>query len=45
MMTVRGKEKRIGRRIVEGSSWKKAVVTLKREIRFRYLREYNNGTN
>ena len=29
MMTVRGKEKRIGRRIVEGSSWKKAVVTLK----------------
>ena len=28
MMTVRGKEKRIGRRIVEGSSWKKAVVTL-----------------
>jgi large subunit ribosomal protein L23 len=29
MSTVRGKERRIGRRIVIGSSWKKAVVTLK----------------
>ena len=29
MMTVRGKEKRIGRRLVAGSTWKKAVVTLK----------------
>jgi large subunit ribosomal protein L23 len=29
IMTVRGKEKRIGRRLVAGSPWKKAVVTLK----------------
>jgi large subunit ribosomal protein L23 len=29
MMTVRGKEKRIGRKVVAGSPWKKAVVTLK----------------
>jgi len=29
MMTVRGKEKRVGRRLVAGSPWKKAVVTLK----------------
>jgi large subunit ribosomal protein L23 len=29
IMTVRGKEKRVGRRQVAGSPWKKAVVTLK----------------
>ena len=29
MMTVRGKEKRVGRKQVAGSPWKKAVVTLK----------------
>ncbi len=29
MMTVRGKEKRVGRKKVAGSPWKKAVVTLK----------------
>ncbi len=29
MLTVRGKEKRIGRRLIAGSPWKKAVVTLK----------------
>lgn len=29
VMTVRGKERRVGRRVVPGSSWKKAVVTLK----------------
>jgi large subunit ribosomal protein L23 len=29
IMMVRGKEKRIGRRIVQNSPWKKAVVTLK----------------
>ncbi len=29
IMTVRGKERRIGRKIVLGGSWKKAVVTLK----------------
>jgi large subunit ribosomal protein L23 len=29
MMTVRGKGKRIGRKVVTGSPWKKAVVTLK----------------
>ncbi len=29
MLTVRGKEKRIGRRLIVGSPWKKAVVTLK----------------
>ncbi len=29
IMTVRGKERRVGRRVVTGSSWKKAVVTLK----------------
>jgi large subunit ribosomal protein L23 len=29
MMTVRGREKRVGRRKVSASSWKKAVVTLK----------------
>lgn len=29
IMTVRGQERRVGRRIVIGSSWKKAVVTLK----------------
>jgi large subunit ribosomal protein L23 len=29
MITVRGKEKRVGRKKVAGSPWKKAVVTLK----------------
>lgn len=29
MITVRGRERRVGRRIVAASSWKKAVVTLK----------------
>jgi large subunit ribosomal protein L23 len=29
MLTVRGRERRVGRRVVAGSSWKKAVVTLK----------------
>jgi large subunit ribosomal protein L23 len=29
MIMVRGKEKRVGRKQVVGSSWKKAVVTLK----------------
>lgn len=29
IMTVRGKEKRVGRKQVAGSPWKKAVVTLK----------------
>jgi large subunit ribosomal protein L23 len=29
MVTVRGKERRVGRKAVVGSSWKKAVVTLK----------------
>jgi len=29
MISVRGRERRVGRRIVTGSSWKKAVVTLK----------------
>jgi large subunit ribosomal protein L23 len=29
IMSVRGKERRVGRRTVVGSSWKKAVVTLK----------------
>ncbi len=29
MMSVRGKEKRVGRKQVPGSPWKKAVVTLK----------------
>ena len=28
-ISVRGRERRVGRRIVTGSSWKKAVVTLK----------------
>jgi large subunit ribosomal protein L23 len=28
IMTVAGKTKRMGRRLVTGSSWKKAVVTL-----------------
>jgi len=27
--TVRGRERRVGRRVVAGSPWKKAVVTLK----------------
>lgn len=29
IITVRGRERRVGRRIVAGSPWKKAVVTLK----------------
>ncbi len=29
VMTVRGKERRVGRKMVLASSWKKAVVTLK----------------
>jgi large subunit ribosomal protein L23 len=29
VMTVRGKEKRVGRRMIAGSPWKKAIVTLK----------------
>lgn len=29
IMTVKGKGRRVGRKIVEGSSWKKAIVTLK----------------
>ena len=29
MISVRGRERRVGRRVVTGSSWKKAVVTLK----------------
>ena len=29
IITVRGRERRVGRRIVTGSGWKKAVVTLK----------------
>jgi large subunit ribosomal protein L23 len=29
IMTVRGKERRVGRRMVPGNPWKKAVVTLK----------------
>ncbi len=29
IMTVRGKEKRVGRKQVAGSPWKKAIVTLK----------------
>jgi large subunit ribosomal protein L23 len=29
MISVRGRESRVGRRVVTGSSWKKAVVTLK----------------
>jgi large subunit ribosomal protein L23 len=29
VMTVRGRERRVGRKVVSGSSWKKAVVTLK----------------
>ncbi len=29
IISVRGRERRIGRRMVTGSSWKKAVVTLK----------------
>jgi large subunit ribosomal protein L23 len=29
MITVRGRERRVGRRIVAASPWKKAVVTLK----------------
>ena len=29
VMTVRGREKRVGRKKVAGSPWKKAVVTLK----------------
>jgi large subunit ribosomal protein L23 len=29
IISVRGRERRVGRRIVTGSSWKKAVVTLK----------------
>ncbi len=29
VMTVRGKERRVGRKMVTGGAWKKAVVTLK----------------
>jgi large subunit ribosomal protein L23 len=29
ILNVRGSERRVGRRVVTGSSWKKAVVTLK----------------
>ena len=29
MISVRGRERRVGRRMVTGGSWKKAVVTLK----------------
>jgi large subunit ribosomal protein L23 len=29
IISVRGRERRVGRRIVAGSSWKKAIVTLK----------------
>jgi large subunit ribosomal protein L23 len=29
IMTVRGSEQRVGRRVVVNSSWKKAIVTLK----------------
>jgi large subunit ribosomal protein L23 len=29
VMSVRGRERRVGRRVVAASSWKKAVVTLK----------------
>jgi len=29
VITVRGRERRVGRRMVTGSSWKKAIVTLK----------------
>ncbi|MDD5702749.1 MAG: 50S ribosomal protein L23 [Dehalococcoidales bacterium] len=29
VMTVRGRERRVGRRVIAESSWKKAVVTLK----------------
>lgn len=29
ILTVRGKERRVGRKSVSGSTWKKAVVTLK----------------
>jgi large subunit ribosomal protein L23 len=29
IISVRGRERRVGRRMVTGSSWKKAVVTLK----------------
>ena len=29
IIAVRGRERRVGRRMVTGSSWKKAVVTLK----------------
>ncbi len=29
ILNVRGRERRVGRRVVTGSSWKKAVVTLK----------------
>lgn len=29
IMTVRGRERRVGRRVIAESSWKKAVVTLK----------------
>jgi large subunit ribosomal protein L23 len=29
IMTVRGREKRVGRRQISGSPWKKALVTLK----------------
>jgi large subunit ribosomal protein L23 len=29
MLTVRGNEKRVGRKVVTASAWKKAVVTLK----------------
>lgn len=29
IMTVRGKERRVGRKMITNSSWKKAIVTLK----------------
>ncbi len=29
IISVRGRERRVGRRMVTGSSWKKAIVTLK----------------
>jgi large subunit ribosomal protein L23 len=29
IISVRGRERRVGRRVVTGSSWKKAIVTLK----------------
>lgn len=38
MTTVRGKNKRMGRRIVQTSPWKKAVVTLKQGDKIEFFK-------